>query len=132
MNKVCDICHSALNIQVEYNLKDYDIIFKEGCLHCNVIFKSKLIATKQDINFHIKQLLNDNICGICNKNVIVDDVKSCKLGLTIFIYVRCVHCEAHYIIIKPCNSEEELNKCLEIGDYNIKNIDIIIGEGIIN
>ncbi len=97
MSNVCKICKNTLSIQVQYDLKNYDVIFKEGYLYCKVIAKSKLDITKQDINSHIKQLLNDNICGICNKDVIVDDINHCKLGLTIFIYCHRINDNINWI-----------------------------------
>lgn len=129
MSNICNICKNPLNKQVEYNLKDYDVIVSEGCLHCKFIDKSELVITKEDIDSHVKQLLIDNICGECNKDVIIVNAEICKQTLVIFVYILCEHCRMHYIIVKPYNSEEELNKYLEIIDYNIKNIEIIREKG---
>lgn len=106
MSKVCDICENPLNIQIEYNLKDYEVVFKEICLHCGVIINSTLDITKQDIDFHVEQILNKNICAICNKDVTIDNISICKKGLVVFVYIKCLHCKAHYIIIKPCDIKE--------------------------
>ncbi len=111
-SNICSICKNPLIKQTEYNLKDYDVIVSEGCLHCNIITKFKLVITKEDIDLHVKQLLDNNICGTCNKNVIIDDIEVCNQVLVIFIYIRCLHCKAHYIIVKPCDTKEELNKLL--------------------
>lgn len=103
----CNICKNPLIIQVEYNLIDYEVVYKEGCLHCGFMDKSTLDISKQDIEFHIDQLLNKNICGTCNKVVIIDDIQICKKALVIFIYIRCLHCKTYYIIVKPCHTKEE-------------------------
>lgn len=120
MVKMCDICKNALIIQLEYNLEDFEVILQEGCKHCRMITKSKLKITKQDIFLHLEYLLNQTLCTSCNKDIIIVGVNHCNLGLAIFIYLLCEHCDMHYIIVKPCNSKEELNKlCLLIENESI-------------
>lgn len=110
MSNTCDICNKPLDIQVEYNLKDYEVVFKEGCLHCEVITNSTLDIPKQDIESHIKQLLDKNLCAICNKDVTIDNIQICKKGLVIFVYIKCIHCGTRYLIVKPCDSKKELEQ----------------------
>jgi len=106
MSKVCDICDNPLNIQIEYNLKDYKVVFKEICFHCGVSNNSTLDITKQDIYLHIEQILDKHICALCDNDVVIDNINTCKKGLVVFVYIRCLHCKAHYIIVKPCDTKE--------------------------
>ena len=104
----CITCKNPLIIQIEYNVKEYDVSYKKGCLHCGRVDSSTLVIDKLDIGAHIKSILVENICIICNKDITTINIEVCEKALVIFTRTICLHCKTRYIIVKPCDTKEEL------------------------
>ena len=103
-----NICKNPLIIQLEYNLKDYDVSYKKGCLHCGYMNSSTLDIDKQGMEAHINSLILKNICIVCHKDITTINIEVCEKALVIFIRTICPNCKTRYIIVKPCDTKEEL------------------------
>ena len=119
----CDTCKNPLIIQLEYNVRDYDVSYKEGCLHCGYMNSSTLDIDKQCIGAHINSLILKNICITCNKDITAIYVEVCEKALVIFIRTTCPICKTRYIIVKQCESKEELESFNFNRNKEVKYID---------